>query len=99
MRKKSGIYKYNGKRFRYDYEHAIVEYVAKATAQEKKDNEEWIAKFGKPLWDIDEGGYLLIDSIGLSRENWKDKEARNGYLEEYCYQLEDSVASELAGMF
>lgn len=71
MRKKSGIYKYNGKCFRYDYEHAIVEYVAKATAQEKKDNEEWIAKFGKPLWDIDESGY----------------------------QLEDFVASELAGMF
>ena len=35
----------------------------------------------------------------LSRENWKDKEARNEYLEEYCYQLEDFVASELAGMF
>lgn len=27
MRKKSGIYKYNGKCFRYDYEHAIVEHV------------------------------------------------------------------------
>lgn len=99
MRKKSGIYKYNGKCFRYDYEHAIVEHVSKATAEEKKDNEEWTAKYGKPLWDIDENGYLLIDSIGLSRENWKDKEARNEYLEEYCYQLEDSVASELAGMF
>lgn len=72
--------------------------MSKAKAQEKKDNEEWIAKFGKPLWDIDESGYLLIDSIGLSRENWKDKEARNEYLEEYCYQLEDFVASELAGM-
>lgn len=98
MRKKFGIYKYNGKCFRYDFENAIVEYVSKATAEEKKDNEEWTAKYGKPLWEIDESGYMIVDSIWLSRENWKDKEARNEYLEEYCYQLEDFIASELAGM-
>ena len=45
MRKKSGIYKYNCKCFRYDYEHAIVEYVAKATAQERK-------KLKKSCWKV-----------------------------------------------
>ena len=69
-----------------------------AQDSEKKDNEEWTAKYGKPLWEIDESGYMIVDSIWLSRENWKDKEARNEYLEEYCYQLEDFIASELAGM-
>lgn len=98
MKKMSGIYKYNGRNFRYDFEHAVVQYVAKATAQDRKDNEEWIKKFHKPLWEIDEKGWLLVDSIGLMRDNWMDKEARDEYLDEYCWQLDEICECEAAGL-
>lgn len=47
---------------------------------------EWIYKEN----GIDE----IIDSIGLSKEHWLDKEVREGYLEEYNYRL-DCEAREL----
>lgn len=87
MSKYSGIYKRNGKCFKYDFEHSIVEYVCKASKEELADNEEWQKKFGKDLWDIDEAGYIVIDSAGLRAENWKNKEVRDEYLDEWLFEL------------
>lgn len=87
MAKYSGIYKKDGKVFRYDYEHSIVEYICKAGKQELEDNKEWQKKFGKKLWDIDEKGYMVIDSVGLRAENWKDKEVRDEYLGEWIFEM------------
>lgn len=84
--KKSKVYKVDGLLFRYDYDRSVVEYVSKAGAQELKDNEEWMEKYGEPLWDI-EDGYVVIDSIGLRKENWKNKESRIGYLEQWAAEL------------
>lgn len=36
----------------------------------------------------------VIDSIGLSKASWDDKDLRNNYLEDYAYQL-DCEAEEL----
>lgn len=95
MIKKSGksrVYKHGGKCFRYDWDRCVVEFVWKPTAKEMKmikaDNDEWLEKFGEKLWDIDDSGCIVSDSIGLSPEHWADKEARDEYLDEYCADLD-----------
>ena len=80
------------KTFRYDEKNAIVEYVSKATPEMYADDEEWFAKYGKPLWGIDDDGYIVLDSAGLSREHWKNRESRIEYLTEWTYEIEDEVA-------
>lgn len=87
MEKYSGVYKLEGKSFRYDFEHNIVEYICKAGKQEIEDNKEWQEKFGRNLWDIDENGYMVIDGAGLRPENWKSKDARDEYLREWIYEM------------
>lgn len=84
----------NKKHFLYDEKIAIVYYVAPATEMEKQNNEEWQEKFGHDLWKfINHNGkdYTLITSAGLSRENWKDKEAREEYLSEWLYDLHEEI--------
>lgn len=96
MKKKSEVYKYRGKDFRYDYEKGVVSIVLKATEQEYADNARWLAKYGKCMWEI-EGGYYDVDSVGLSRANWKNKRMRNEYLDEWLaereYEIEEMVAN------
>lgn len=92
----SGIYKRSGFSFRYDYDHCVVEVVSKAGAEEIADNEEWQSKFGKNLWDIDEAGYIVHDSVGLRPENWKNKEVRDEYLDEWIFEFREAVEIELA---
>ena len=65
---KSKVYKLDGKMFRYNFDRNTVEYVAKAGNEELKDEAEWMQKYGEPLFGIDHDGYMVIDSIGLSRE-------------------------------
>jgi len=80
------------KSFQYDRKRAVVLYVAKAGIEEIADNQEWVAKYGKPLFEIQEDGYMIIDSIGLSRENWDNKEARDEYLHGWCMNMEEEQA-------
>lgn len=84
----SSVYKYEGKMFRYDFESCIVEYICKADKEMLKDEAEWIAKYGRGLYDIDADGYIVIDSAGLRTENWKNKEVRNEYLAEWISEIE-----------
>lgn len=89
MNKYSRAYKYGGKMFRYNREDHVVEWIAKPTKSYLKDNEEWIKETGRPMWDIVDG-YIVHDSVGLREENWKNKEARDGYLEMWI----DDIAEE-----
>jgi len=89
---KKQIYKRGKRTFRYDFDRAVVEYVAKADPEMLEDNAEWQAKYGKNLWDIDDDGYMVVDSAGLSRANWKNKESRNYYLDEWNYELDEECA-------
>lgn len=93
---KSSPYKYGGKLFRYDFDNAMVEYITKADAEMRKDNEEWMAEFNKPLWDIDESGYCVIEAVGLRRENWKKLESRRMYLEGWIEEMREELAYEMA---
>lgn len=95
MAKMSGIYRYKKKLFRYNFDSCVVEWVSKPTAEEIKDNEEWHRKHGRDLWEI-EDGMIVNDSIGLRPENWKNKEARNEYLDEWIFELQEEFECELA---
>lgn len=77
--------------FRYDYENCLVESVLKADEEMLKDNEEWNAKFGKDLWEIDEDGYVVEDTVGLSVEHWDNKESRIEYLTEWAEELKEEA--------
>ena len=78
---KSAIYKFNDRKFRYDYDRCLVEYGFIA------ETEDDIEIFGaKEL-----GDFVLVDEIGLSKENWDNKEVRDEYLMEYCYRLEEEI--------
>lgn len=96
MKKLSGVYRRGGKCFRYDFQSCVVQLVHKAGKEELADNAQWMTERGKPLWDIDESGYMVADTVGLSPENWLNKEAWDEYLDEWLFELDELVSSELA---
>ncbi len=89
--KKSSVYKVNGESFRYNYDERLVEHVYKATEDMLEDNKEWMEKFNKPLWNIDESGYTVMSCAGLRLENWRNKEARREYLEQWASELKEEA--------
>lgn len=89
---KSKLYKLNGKLFRYDYDRSVVEYVYKADKETIEEENEWLKTHDRPLYDIDEQGYAVMDSAGLSVKNWKNKEARNEYLSGWAFELDEEAA-------
>lgn len=93
---KSKVYKIDGKAFRYNFDHGVVEYVAKASREDLKDEAKWLKEHGEPLLGIDSDGYMVLDSIGLSRENWEDREARDGYLHGWAQDLDEEYARMVA---
>lgn len=82
-------YKRGGRWFRYNGETSEVEWCAKATEEEYRENKNWIRKFGEPLWKIDEYGLMTVCSAGLHRSNWLNKEARDEYLDVWNEQIEE----------
>lgn len=90
---KSKPYKLSGKLFRYDFDQSVVERIYKAGAEEVADNEEWMEKYGKPLFDIDADGYVVVTTVGLHKDNWKNKEARDEYLHEWAFDLDEEDAA------
>ena len=85
------IEKIGKKLFRYNPEHRVVEFIEKATPDMYEDDARWIEKHGHPLWGIDMDGYIVLDSAGLSREHWDDKETRIMYLTEWGYEIDDET--------
>lgn len=90
------VYKYGKNFFRYDYDTATLTKLYKPKASELRemieDNEEWLARHNRPLWDIDENGMMEVTSIGFSRENWDNKESRDEYLSVWCDEIEEETA-------
>ena len=84
---KSKVIKIGGKHFRYDFDGAVVEYVTKATEEDYKDNEEFPG-----LWDIDGDGWIVADSVGLSKKNWSNKEAREEYLGVWSDEIDEETS-------
>ncbi len=81
--------KHDGKLFRYDFEHGIVEYVEKADAEMLEENARWEKEHGRPLFDIGKDGYMVLNSACLLRGNWADKEIRDAYLSAWSQTIDD----------
>lgn len=69
----SEIYNYRGKKFRYDYKDSIVEYGF------INDESDFLGK---------EGEFIEVDCVGLRKENWENKGARNEYLNEWIIAID-----------
>lgn len=104
---KSKPIKVAGKLFRYDFNRAVVELLYKANDEAIREENEWKANHdGRPLYGIDETGYIVCATAGLNASNWKDKYAREEYLsgwaneldEEARYEAENFIRFELGGM-
>lgn len=100
---KSKTYKLRNHTFRYDFTHGVVENIMLAGAEDIKLDNEWKKTHGYSLLDIDADGFMILSVAGLSKEHWKDRCARDEYLngwvddiEEECSQLSaDFVKYEL----
>ena len=57
----------------------------------RRDDEEWMEKFGKPLWGVHEDGFTDLMGVGLSKANWENKEAREEYLSMWSDDLDDET--------
>ena len=74
----SEIYKRKGKSFRYDFERQLVSYV-------------YVVKEDDEILDEKKGEIIELDTAGLKVENWKNKESRNMYLDEFIYDIEEEL--------
>lgn len=88
MAKYSRIHKAGKKSFRYNHEHAVLEWVCQPDAEMLADNREWQEKFGRDLWDIVDG-YVVCGRIGLGRDSWK--ESPKYWCEQYAADIEAEV--------
>ena len=92
MGRYSRPYKRGRRLFRYDFERCIVECVCAASEEMKKEEADWIEKHGRPLYGIDDQGLMSYESVGLRRENWMEKSARNEYLDEWNAELDEELS-------
>jgi hypothetical protein len=90
---KSKPYELDGKIFRYDFDHCVVEYIAKADAEMVADEAEWEQKHDRKLYNIDDDGYMVLDEVGLHKKNWINKEARDEYLSEWAFELDEELGA------
>lgn len=90
---KSKPYEMNGKVFRYDFDRCVVEYISKADADMMAEDAEWQQKHGSKLYGIGDDGYMLLATVGLWKDNWTNKAARDEYLSEWVFELDEEFAA------
>ena len=88
---KSLPYNVSGKMFRYDFDNSTVEYIAKAEPEQIESERCWKNVHGGTLYGIGDDGYMVLDTIGLSRTNWEDKETRDEYLAAWAADIDEWV--------
>ena len=96
---KSAPYRLEGKLFRYDFSDSTVEYIAKAAAEDIAFDRYWAQTHGgESLMGIGTDGYMILDTVGLHRRNWENKESRDGYLLGWSDDI-DAESARLASDF
>lgn len=86
---KSNPVKVGDRLFRYDFGNAMVEYIIKADEEIIDAEIEWEQKHGSQLYGVGEDGYIVLSTAGLNVSNWKDADARKGYLIGWAAELEE----------
>ena len=86
---KSNPVKVGDRLFRYDFGNAMVEYIIKADEEIIDAEIEWEQKHGSQLYGVGADGYIVLATAGLNVSNWKDADARNGYLIGWAAELEE----------
>lgn len=86
---KSKPVKVSGKLFRYDFGNAMVEYIIKGDEEIIDAEIEWEQKHGSQLYGVGADGYIVLSTAGLNVSNWKDADARKGYLIGWAAELEE----------
>lgn len=89
-------YKLGKRTFRYDYDSCIVELISKASDEDLQMEADWKAKYKSSLFDIDDMGYMVLNGVGLRKENWDNKSIRDEYLSEWNSELDEEDAYLLA---
>lgn len=95
---KSKPYRLNGKLFRYDFDHSMVEYIYQAAAEDIAFEREWENTHNSRLHEIDDDGYIVMEAAGLHKDNWTNKAARDEYLSAWIVDL-DAEAEAMAKEF
>lgn len=78
----------------YDRVNSLVICASELGEERRQENDQWIEKYGEPLYDIftvDGKDYVEWDAIGLNIENWENVELRNEYLYEWQDQHQQEV--------
>lgn len=78
----------------YDRVNRLVTCASELGEERRQENDQWIEKYGEPLYDIftvDGKDYVEWDAIGLNIENWENVELRNEYLYEWQAQHQQEV--------
>ena len=78
----------------YDRVNILVICASELGEERRQENDQWIEKYGEPLYDIftvDGKDYVEWDAIGLNIENWENVELRNEYLYEWQAQHQQEV--------
>ena len=88
---KSKPYQLNGKLFRFDFDHSMVEYIYKADAEDIALEEEWEKTHDDRIYEIDADGYIVMDAAGLHKDNWTNKAARDEYLSAWIVDLDEEA--------
>lgn len=86
---KSNPVKVGDRLFRYDFGNAMVEYIIKADEEIIDAEIEWEQKHGSQLYGVGADGYIVLATAGLNVSNWKDADARKGYLIGWAAELEE----------
>lgn len=80
----------------YDRVNSLVICASELGEERRQENDQWIEKYGEPLYDIftvDGKDYVEWDAIGLNIENWENVELRNEYLYEWETQHKQEVGN------
>ena len=88
MTRYSRIYSVHGRKYRYNYDKMMLERIFKITDEMAADNDEWVEKFGKELFPV-ENGYVVMTSIGLNVDSWK--KAPISWVEDYDFQVSEEL--------
>lgn len=94
----SDVYELNGRFYQYNYTEGIVSWICKASPEEISEENTWVKKHGKGLYHINADGFYVIETVGLSGDNWDNQEVRDDYLIEWTNECDVAMNEFIADL-